>query len=193
MKELEDKIRTEGEVYPGNILKVGSFLNHQVDVDFLMRMGAEIARLYQADSVTKILTIEASGIAIAVAAASYLHVPLVFAKKGKSKNVSNDVFATDIYSFTHGNVNSVFVSREVLHPGDRILIVDDFLADGNALEGLLRIIAQANATCVGAAIAIEKGFQGGGDRLRAQGLRVESMAIIDAMSDHGVTFRTQNH
>ena len=190
MKALEEKILREGQVFPGNILKVGSFLNHRIDVDFLMEMGAEIARLYANAGVNKILTVEASGIAIAVAAAAVLHVPVVFAKKSKSKNIAGDVYSADIYSFTHGNVNSVIVSREHLSAEDRILIVDDFLADGNALEGLMKIVAQADAECIGAAIAIEKGFQGGGDRLRAAGVRVESLALIDSMTDTQIVFRS---
>ena len=191
MKALEEKILREGKVFPGNILKVGSFLNHRIDVDFLMEMGAEIARLFANAGINKILTVESSGIAIAVAAASVLHVPVVFAKKSKAKTITGDVYVADVYSFTHGNVNSVIVSREHLNKEDRILIVDDFLAEGNAIEGLMKIIAQADAVCKGAAIAIEKGFQGGGDRMRAQGLRVESLAIIDAMTDDSIVFRPQ--
>ena len=189
MKELEEKIRAEGQVYPGNILKVGSFLNHQIDTDFLMRMGAEIARLYEGSGVNKILTIEASGIAIAVAAASQLHVPMVFAKKSKSQNIAGDVYVAQVYSYTHGNTNAVIVQRDVLNPSDRVLVIDDFLANGQALMGLIDIIHQAGAEFVGAAIAIEKTFQGAGDRLRAQGLRVESLAMIESMDDQTIRFR----
>lgn len=190
MKELEEKILAEGQVYPGNILKVGSFLNHQIDVDFLMRMGAEIARLYDGAGVNKILTIEASGIAIAVAAASYLHVPMVFAKKSKSQNIAGDVYVAQVYSYTHGNTNAVVVQRDVLAPTDRVLIIDDFLANGQALRGLIDIVRQAGGTFVGAAIAIEKTFQGAGDRMRAEGLRVESLAMIESMDNQSIRFRT---
>lgn len=190
MKALEEKIQKDGQVFPGNILKVSSFLNHQIDVDFLMEMGDEIAHLFSNSGANKILTIESSGIAIAVAAAAQLHVPVVFAKKSKSKNVTGNVYSAEIYSFTHGNVNTAVVSCDVLSSEDRILIVDDFLAEGNALVGLKKIIAQAGAECVGAAIAIEKGFQGGGDALRAQGMRVESLAIIESMTDDSIVFRT---
>ena len=190
MKELEEKILAEGQVYPGNILKVGSFLNHQINVDFLMRMGAEIARLYDGAGVNKILTIEASGIAIAVAAASYLHVPMVFAKKSKSQNIAGDVYVAQVYSYTHGNTNAVVVQRDVLAPTDRVLIIDDFLANGQALRGLIDIVRQAGGTFVGAAIAIEKTFQGAGDRMRAEGLRVESLAMIESMDNQSIRFRT---
>lgn len=190
MRELEEKILAEGQVFPGNILKVGSFLNHQIDVDFLMRMGQEIARLYEDSGVNKILTIEASGIAIAVAAASHMHVPMVFAKKSKSQNITGDVYVAEIYSFTHGNTNSVIVGRDVLGPGDRVLVVDDFLANGRALLGLREIIRQAGAEFVGAAIAIEKAFQGAGDQLRSEGVRVESLAVIESMTDSEIRFRS---
>lgn len=193
IKALEEKILREGSVLPGNILKVGSFLNQQIDTAFLKEMGREIARLYENSGVNKIFTIEASGIAIAVAAAFYLDVPVVFAKKHKSANVSGDLFSTKVASFTHGTVYDVVVSRDYINPSDRILVVDDFLANGNALKGLFDIISQAGATAVGAAIAVEKGFQKGGDELRENGIRVESLAIIDKMTDDAVVFRTQDN
>ena len=174
---------------PGNILKVGSFLNHQLDTEFLKQMGQEITRLFENSGINKILTIEASGIAIAVAAAFYLDVPVVFAKKNKSANVLGDVYHAQVQSFTHGNVSDIIVSREYIKPGDRILIVDDFLANGNALNGLLKITEDAGATTVGVAIAIEKGFQKGGDTLREKGIRIESLAIIDSMTDDTIVFR----
>ena len=189
IKALEKKILKEGTVLSGNILKVGSFLNQQIDTAFLKEMGKEIARLYENSGVNKILTIESSGIAIAVAAAFYLDVPVVFAKKSKSSNVSDDVYSTIVESFTHGNVSNVIVSREYIKSDDRVLIVDDFLANGNALIGLLKIVEQASAITVGAAIAIEKGFQKGGDMLRERGIRIESLAIVDAMSDDSIEFR----
>ncbi|MGI6264426.1 MAG: xanthine phosphoribosyltransferase [Acutalibacteraceae bacterium] len=189
MKALEDKIRSEGTVLPGNILKVGSFLNQRLDADFLMEMGREIARLYDGQGVTKILTIEASGIAIAVAAGAAMHLPAVFAKKHRSINVGADVYKTTVHSYTHGADYNVVVDKDYLSADDRVLIVDDFLANGAALEGLLDLVRQAGGTVVGAAIAIEKGFQPGGKRLRETGLRVESLAIIDSMEDGVLRFR----
>ncbi|MEE0945415.1 MAG: xanthine phosphoribosyltransferase [Acutalibacteraceae bacterium] len=191
MKALEEKILAEGQVYPGNILKVSSFLNHQLDVDFLMSMGEEISRLYADTEIDKILTIEASGIAIAVAAAAYMHVPVVFAKKNKTTNILADVYSSKVESYTHREVYQVVVSKEHLHKGEKILIIDDFLAIGNALNGLMDIVGQAGGTTQGVAIAIEKGFQGGGDALRKSGVRVESLAIVDSMTDDSVKFRQQ--
>ncbi|MBO5059430.1 MAG: xanthine phosphoribosyltransferase [Clostridia bacterium] len=193
MKALEEKILKEGKVLAGGVLKVGSFLNQQIDTAFLKEMGAEIARLYRDSGVNKILTIEASGIAIAVAAAYEMNVPVVFAKKNKSSNVSGDIYSSKVESFTHRTVNSIVVSKEFISKGDRILIVDDFLANGNALLGLSELITQAGATVVGAAIAIEKGFQKGGDELRAKGMRIESLAIVDCMTESGIEFRLQNN
>lgn len=193
IKALEEKILKEGKVLAGGVLKVGSFLNQQIDTAFLKEMGAEIARLYRDSGVNKILTIEASGIAIAVAAAYEMNVPVVFAKKNKSSNVSGDIYSSKVESFTHRTVNSIVVSKEFISKGDRILIVDDFLANGNALLGLSELITQAGATVVGAAIAIEKGFQKGGDELRAKGMRIESLAIVDCMTESGIEFRLQNN
>lgn len=190
LKALEEKIVREGKIYAGNVLKVDNFLNHQIDVGFLMQMGEEIARLYSDCAVTKILTIEASGIAIAVAAAVNMRVPVLFAKKSKSKNISDNVYSAKVESFTHGGVFDVVVSREYLSADDRVLIVDDFLANGQALRGLSDIVKSAGAFVVGAAIAIEKGFQKGGDALRAEGMRIESLAVIDSMDERGITFRT---
>lgn len=174
---------------PGDILKVDCFLNHRLDVSFLMEMGKEIARLYEADAVNKILTIESSGIPIAFAAAQYMNVPVVFAKKNKSGNISDDVFSSRITSFTRKNVYDAVVSKDFLGATDRVLIIDDFLAKGNALNGLIDIINQAGATLCGCAIAIEKGFQGGGDELREKGLRIDSLAIIESMTENSLTFR----
>ncbi len=193
IKALEEKILKEGQVLPGNILKVGGFLNQQIDVKFLQEMGKEIARLYDGCGVTKILTIESSGIAIAVGAALFMDVPVVFAKKNKSKNVSGDVYTAQVESFTHGTTYDIVVSREYISPDDKVLIVDDFLANGKALLGLKSLIEDAGATIVGAAIAIEKGFQQGGENLRASGMRVESLAIVDSMSDTDVVFRAQDN
>lgn len=191
MKTLEEKILAEGEVYPGNILKVSSFLNHQLDVDFLMEMGAEISRLFSDAKIDKILTIEASGIAIAVTAAAHMHVPVVFAKKNKTTNILADVYSSRVESYTHKEVYQVIVSKEHLNKGENILIIDDFLALGNALNGLMDIVGQAGGNTVGIAVAIEKGFQGGGDELRKRGIRLESLAIVDSMTDNSVKFRQQ--
>ena len=191
MKALEEKILKEGKVLPGNILKVGSFLNYLLDVDFIMEMGKEIARLFENSDVTKILTIETSGIAIAVGAAAAMHIPVVFAKKNKTSNISGDVYKTVVHSYTHGTDYTVVVEKDYLKKGDNILIVDDFLANGKALAGLFDIISQSGATAAGAACAIEKGFQRGGDQLRAEGIRVESLAIIDSMEDGNIVFRAQ--
>ena len=190
MKELENKIAREGKVLPGNILKVGSFLNQQIDIDFLMKMGEEIARLYKDSGVTKILTVEASGIALAVAAASHMHVPVVFAKKNKSANVSGDVLSSEVASFTHNKIFTIVVAKDYIDEKDNVLIVDDFLACGNAIRGLMDITKQAGASLAGCAIAIEKGFQGGGDELRSEGVRVESLAIVDEMDDTSITYRS---
>ncbi len=189
MQALKDKILAEGAVYPGNILKVSNFLNHQIDADFLMEIGEEIARLFSEDKINKIVTIEASGIAIAVAAAAKMHVPVVFAKKHQSANIAADVYTSMVYSYTHQNQYMAVIAREFLSEGDRVLIVDDFLARGNALHGLIDIIGQAGAEVAGIATVIEKGFQGGGDKLRQEGYKVESLAIIDSMTDDSVTFR----
>lgn len=191
MKKMEQKILTEGKVLPGGVLKVGSFLNQQVDTNFMREIGDEIARLYKDQGVTKILTIESSGIPIAISAGFAMGLPVVYAKKNKSSNVSGDVFHTPVKSFTHGDTNNVVVAKEYISPEDHVLIVDDFLAHGSALAGLIDIVSQAGATLVGCAAAIEKGFQMGGDRLRAEGYRVESLAIVDEMTDDGITFRKQ--
>ena len=189
MKEMEQKILEEGKVLPGGILKVGSFLNQQIDVPFLGRMAKEIARLYEGQGVNKVLTIESSGIAIAAAVALEMDVPMLFAKKHKSSNVDGTVYSAVVHSYTHGTDYTIVVSSEYLTKDDRVLLVDDFLANGKALVGLTELVRQAGGTVVGAAIAIEKGFQGGGDALRAQGVRVESLAIVESMTDDAITFR----
>ena len=188
MKLLEDRILSDGKVLPGGILKVGSFLNQQIDTALLSEMAKELFRLFGGEGVNKILTIEASGIAIAAVTGVEFGCPIVFAKKSKTKNISGEVYAAQVESFTHGNTSTVVVSKEYLGPGDRVLIVDDFLATGAALVGLRSLCEQAGATVVGAGIAIEKVFQGGGDALRAQGLRIESLAKIAEMSDDGLRF-----
>ena len=191
MKALEEKILKEGTVLPGNVLKVGSFLNQQMDSDFIMEIGNEIARLYAGEDITRVLTVEASGIALAVAAGIALHVPSVFAKKHKSANMPKEVYTASVYSYTHRETYEIAVAKEYIGREDRVLIVDDFLANGNAVHGLMRILEEAGAALVGCAFAIEKGFQGAGDALRAQGIRVDSLAIVDAMTDESVIFRAQ--
>lgn len=189
MHELEQKILNEGKVLAGHVLKVGSFLNQQLDVDFLMEMGKEIDRIYNADGVTKLLTVESSGIAVAVAAGAVMHLPVVFAKKNKTSNVSGEIYSAMVHSYTHNTDYKIVVPKDYLNSDDKIVIIDDFLANGKALEGLIEIVNQAGATVVGATCAIEKGFQGGGDALREKGIRVESLAIVDAMSEEDIKFR----
>ena len=188
MKELEERILRDGRVLPGGILKVDGFLNHQIDPALLYEMALELRRLYDGEGVNKILTIEASGIAIAALTGYVFGCPLVFAKKSKTRNLAGDLYAAEVPSFTHGNVSTVVVSKAYLGPQDRVLIVDDFLATGAALVGLRSLCEQAGAAVVDAGIAIEKVFQGGGEKLRAEGLRVESLARIAEMSDDGLRF-----
>ena len=189
MEAMEQKILTEGKVLPGNVLKVGSFLNQTIDTAFLREIGKEIARLYEGCGVNKILTIEASGIAIAVAAGLEMGVNVVFAKKHKSSNVDGRVYTSVVHSYSHNADYNIVVSQDYLRSGDKVLLVDDFLANGKALLGLTDLVNQAGAQLIGAAAAIEKGFQGGGDLLRSKGVRVESLAIIESMTDDVITFR----
>ena len=189
MKLLEQKILTDGRVLPGEVLKVDSFLNHQIDVDLLNKCGEEWYRLYKDAGITKIITIEASGIGIACIAAQYFKVPVVFAKKSKSLNLSSDCYTAEVYSYTKATTKTVMISKRYISPEDRILIIDDFLANGSALRGLISIIDQAGATVAGIGIAIEKAYQGGGDQLREKGYRIESLASIASMSDDGIVFR----
>lgn len=191
MKLLEERINKDGQVFPGNILKVDSFLNHQIDVALLKEMGKEIKRLYAESGVNKILTIEASGIAIACMAAEYFECPILFAKKSKTKNIANSVYKTQVHSFTHGKEYDVVVSKDFISEKDTVLIVDDFLAEGNALLGLIDLCNQAGAKIAGCAIAVEKGFQQGRERVEAKGIRVESLAIVESMQDSSVTFKAQ--
>ena len=190
MKALEEKILREGRILPGHILKVGSFFNQQMDIRLLMDMGGEIARAFRDSGVTKVLTVEASGIALAVAAAYALGVDAVFAKKNAAANVSGELYTAEVYSYTHKNTNVISVNREYITREDCVLVVDDFLATGNAVNGLISIVAAAGATLAGVSAGIEKGFQGGGDALRAKGIRVESLAVIDAFTeDNSIRFR----
>ena len=189
MQLLEERILKDGKVFPGNVLKVDSFLNHQVDVELINEIGKEFYRLFKDCGVNKIFTVEASGIGIACITAQYFHVPVVFAKKTLGKNIAADVYSTPIKSFTHGKTYDVIVSQEFLNKDDRILIIDDFLAQGCALNGLIELIKSAGAQIVGAGIVIEKAFQQGGDLIRSEGVRVESLARIESMTDDGkITF-----
>lgn len=191
MQALIERIKRDGVVLEGNILKVGSFLNQQIDVGLYNEMGREFARLFAGAPVSRILTIEASGIGLACITSQYFqNCPVVFAKKSRTANLSGDLLSAVVPSFTHKTVNTVVVPRAYLPAGESVLLVDDFLAEGSALEGLAALVRAAGATVAGAGIAIEKGFQGGGDRLRASGMRVESLAIVETMdAAGGITFR----
>lgn len=191
MKLLEERILRDGQVFPGNILKVDSFLNHQIDVGLLSQMGKEIKRLYEDAGVNKILTIEASGIAIASITAQYFDCPVLFAKKTKTINIADTVYKTQVRSFTHCTQYDVILSKNFLSEKDNVLIVDDFLAEGNALLGLIDLCNQAGAKIAGCAIAIEKGFQPGREKVEAKGIRVESLAIVQEMKDDAVIFKKQ--
>lgn len=192
MKLLQERIVKDGQIEAGNILKVDSFLNHQIDVSLLEELGKEFHRQFAGQTVNKILTIEASGIAIACIAARYFQVPVVFAKKTRSLNIAGDVYTAKVESFTHKNTNDIIVSKKFLSPGDRILIVDDFLANGKAILGLAKLVEQAGATLVGAGVVIEKGFQDGGKRIREAGIDLRSLAIVEEMdTEHGIRFREE--
>lgn len=182
MQELEDRIRHDGIVKAGNVLKVDAFLNHQCDVELFDHMGAEWARLFEGVEINKILTIEASGIGMACIAAQHFGgVPVVFAKKAQSINLDGEMYSTKIQSFTHGRIFDVIVSKKFLSPEDHVLIIDDFLANGCALNGLIELVEESGATVEGIGIAVEKGFQHGGDKLREQGYHLESLAILESM------------
>ena len=192
MKLLQERIVKDGQIEAGNILKVDSFLNHQIDVSLLEEIGKEFHRQFAGQTVNKILTIEASGIAIACIAARYFQVPVVFAKKTRSLNIAGDVYTAKVESFTHKNTNDIIVSKKFLSPGDRILIVDDFLANGKAILGLAKLVEQAGAALVGAGVVIEKGFQDGGKRIREAGIDLRSLAIVEEMdTEHGIRFREE--
>ena len=193
MNFLEQRIMQEGIVKPGNVLKVDSFLNHQMDISLLEQIGKEFRRRFADKKITKVLTIEASGIAIAYPVAKEFGVPLVFAKKSKSINIDGDMYVAEVESFTHKNKNQVIVSKKFLTADDHVLIIDDFLANGCALQGLISIVESAEATVEGLGIAIEKGFQDGGYRMRNLGYQLESLAIVDAMNPETgeITFRKQ--
>ena len=191
MQLLKDRIRKDGVVKRGNVLKVDSFLNHQMDIELFNEIGKEFKRLFQEKKINKILTIEASGIGIACIVAQYFNVPVVFAKKTQSINIDGEVFLTKIESFTHKKTYDVIVSKRFLNSDDRVLIIDDFLANGCALVGLIDLVASAGACVEGIGIVIEKGFQSGGEIIRKMGIQLESLAIVDSMNaeDGTITFR----
>ena len=181
MRLLKDRIRKDGIVREGGVLKVDSFLNHQMDIELFEEIGKEFRRRFEGEEINKILTIEASGIGIACIVAQYFHVPVVFAKKTKTKNIAGDVYTSRVESYTHGRVYDIIVSKDFLGPEDKVLLIDDFLANGKALEGLAQLVQDAGATLVGAGIIIEKGFQRGGDVIREKGIHLESLAIVESM------------
>lgn len=189
MKLFEEKIKADGKIYAGDILKVDSFVNHQIDVKLMNELGREFYRRFAADGVNKILTIEASGIGIACLAAQYFGAPVVFAKKSRTSNLAPDVYSAQVVSYTHGNTNNILVSKDYLKASDRVLIIDDFLATGEALFGLANLVEQAGATLIGAGILIEKSYQDGARRAKEKGIRVESLARISSMDpERGITF-----
>ena len=189
MELLKERIRRDGKVKGTDVLKVDSFLNHQMDVELFAEIGKEFKRRFAGCEINKILTIEASGIGIACITAQSFNVPVIFAKKNKTKNIAGEVYTSKVESFTHGRVYDIIVAKEFLGPGDKVLLIDDFLANGAALEGLAQLVKDAGAELVGAGIVIEKAFQPGGDRLRAKGLRIEALARVQSMNEEtGVTF-----
>jgi len=191
MELLKERIRRDGKVKEGNVLKVDSFLNHQMDTKLFREMGKEFKRRFEGEEINKILTIEASGIGIACVVAEAFDVPVVFAKKTQTKNIAGDVYRSRVESYTHGRIYDIIVSKEFLGKGDKVLLIDDFLANGKALEGLAELVAMSGAELVGAGIAIEKGFQPGGDIIRSRGVHLESLAIVESMDEKTgeITFR----
>ena len=189
MELLKEAILKKGKVLKGDVLKVGSFLNQQIDVQLLSSMGKYVYDNFSDCKVDKILTVEASGIAFACLTAQFFSCPVVFAKKSKTSNVSGETYSATVRSYTHGVVNEIIVPKEYLSNGENVLVIDDFLATGEAAEGLIKLVEQAGANLVGFVSAIEKGYQGGGDRMRARGIKVLSLAVIDEMDDSGIKFR----
>ena len=183
MELLKERIRKDGVVKEGNVLKVDRFLNHQMDVKLFREIGKELKKRFEGENINKILTIEASGIGIACIAAEIFDVPVVFAKKTQTKNIAGDVYTTKVESYTHGRVYDIIVSKEFLGEGDRVLLIDDFLANGKALEGLAELVTKSGAELVGAGVVIEKGFQVGGDIIRSKGIHLESLAIVESMDE----------
>lgn len=191
MQLLKDRIRSEGKVLPGNIIKVDGFLNHRVDTRLMGQIADEFARLFDVENITMVLTAEASGIALATICAERYNVPMVFAKKAKSDNIEGGLYQSDIFSYTYKKKVTLLVSNEWMKPTDHVLIIDDFMANGEAVRGLCDIVKNAGATLVGVGCAVEKGFQGGGDRLRAAGINLKSLAIIERADENGIIFREE--
>ena len=188
MELLKKRITEQGKAIGTDVVKVDMFLNHQIDVDLLCEIGKEFRRIFESSDINKIITIEASGIGIACIAAQYFSVPVVFAKKGANRNVGDNIYKADVYSFTKGTTTTIGISKDYIGPDDRILIIDDFMANGKAVHGLINIINQAGAKLEGIGIVIEKGFQAGGDSLRSLGYRVESLAVIKSIDNGKVVF-----
>lgn len=190
MQILKDRIKKDGIIRQGNVLKVDSFLNHQMDIELFNEIGKEFKKRFSDVEINKILTVEASGIGIACIVAQYFNVPVVFAKKTQTKNIAGDVYSTKVQSFTHGRIYDIIVSKDFLNKDDKVLIIDDFLANGCALLGLSKLIEESGAKLQGAGIVIEKGFQVGGEEIRKMGIRLESLAIVDSMDiENGIVFR----
>jgi xanthine phosphoribosyltransferase len=189
MELLKERIRKDGIVKAGNVLKVDSFLNHQMDINLFNEIGQEFKKIFEGQEITKILTIEASGIGIACIVAQYFNVPVIFAKKTQSKNLDGDMYVSKVHSFTNDKEYLIRVSKKFIHETDKILIIDDFLAKGKALQGLINITNDAHATLIGAGIVIEKGFQEGGKLLREEGVNLKSLVIIDKMDENTIEFR----
>ena len=192
MQLLKDRIRSEGKVLPGNIIKVDGFLNHRVDTRLMGQIADEFARLFDVENITMVLTAEASGIALATICAERYNVPMVFAKKAKSDNIEGGLYQSEIFSYTYKKKVTQILSKEWLNANDRVLIIDDFMANGEAVRGLCDRVSQAGAELVGIGIAVEKGFQGGGDRLRAAGVNLKSLAIIESAEPGNIVFRDED-
>ena len=191
MKEFQDRIRREGKVLPGNIIKVDGFLNHRVDVKLMRELAREFKKRFDLTGLTAVLTVEASGIALATVCAEEFGVPMIFAKKAKSDNIEGGLYHSDIYSYTYKKKVTLIVASQWLGPNDRVLTIDDFLANGEALRGLVEIVNEAGATLLGIGVAVEKGFQPGGKRLREMGIDLHSLAIIESADETGIVFREE--
>lgn len=191
MQLLKERIAREGRVLPGNIIKVDGFLNHRVDMSLMRQMAKEFGRLFDLTGISAVLTVEASGIALAAVCAEEFGVPLVFAKKAKSDNIEGGLFASEIFSYTYKKKVTLIVAKQWLSSDDKVLIIDDFLANGEALRGLVDIVNLAGAELLGIGVAIEKGFQPGGAKLRAQGVNLKSLAIIESADENGIVFREE--
>ena len=192
MQQLKERILKEGRVLPGNIIKVDGFLNHRVDTALMTRIAEEFGKYFNMDEVTMILTAEASGIALSAIVAHHFHKPMIFAKKAKSDNIEGGLYQSDIFSYTYKKKVTLLVSQDWIHADDRVLIIDDFMAKGYAMRGLIDIVNKAGATLAGIGVAVEKGFQDGGDSLRREGYPIHSLAIIDEADEHHIRFREDN-